>query len=157
MSFTVTTRRPRGLGVMSPFISTLTADAGRAIAMSIDTGRFNSEALSAPAHTVSEEPPYDSGPHETPLEYDLSCDCLAKRAIEGLTNLGASTPSLASAIAECEGDPDAFAVLTASLFGGEIPECAWYEERTKRNIAIGVGVLAVLGIGGVALAQRRRR
>lgn len=157
MSFTVTTRRPRGLGVMSPFVSTLTIDAGAAIHAAVRDGRFNSDAL-APTRTAGTEPGYGSAPTTTTIGPDeLSCDCLAKRAREALFNIGVDAPDLASAIAECENDPEGFALLTASLFpGGEVPACSWYEERTKRNIAIGVG-LGVVVVGGIAVAMRRRR
>lgn len=160
MSFTITTRRPRGLGVMSPFVSTLTVDAGVAIHDAVRAGRFNSEALT-PTVTPG-EPSYGGAPSSTVPGSDLSCDCLAKRAREALVNVGADPEllgSLSDAIAECEADPDAFYATIASFFpGGEVPECAWYEERTKRNRALLAGAVVLLvGVGGVALARRRRR
>lgn len=159
MSFTVSTRRPRGLGA-SPFISTLTVDAGAAIHEAVRSGRFNSEAFT-PTVTPG-APDYGSAPSATSPGSDLSCDCLAKRALEALVNVGADPSTLGSlgdAIAECEADPDAFYATIAGFFpGGEVPECAWYEERTKRNYAIAAGAaVLLLGVGGVALVRRRRR
>lgn len=160
MSFTITTRRPRGLGTSSPFISTLTERAGFAIGEAVRSGRFNSESLTPTSTPSSEssEPSYGGAPSSVTLgPEDFSCDCLAKRAREALFNIGVDAPDLSSAIAECEADPESFAALAASLFpGGEIPSCAWYEERRKRNIAIGVG-LSVAVVGGVAIAMRRGR